>query len=49
MSGDRVRLLLGRAPGLAPVELAICLFLVWTGPGMWARGRRFAPLGPGAG
>jgi putative oxidoreductase len=34
---------------LAPVELAVCLFLVWTGPGMWAPGRRFAPLGPGAG
>ena len=34
---------------LAPAQLAICLFLIWTGPGMWALDRRFAALGPGAG
>jgi putative oxidoreductase len=33
---------------LAPAELAICLFLVWTGPGRWALDRRSAALGRGA-
>jgi putative oxidoreductase len=34
---------------LAPAELAICLFLVWRGPGMWSLDRRFAAVGPVAG
>ena len=34
---------------LAPAELVICLFLAWTGPGMWSLDRRFSALGPGAG
>jgi putative oxidoreductase len=34
---------------LAPAELVICLFLVWTGPGMWSLDRWFAGLGRGAG
>jgi putative oxidoreductase len=34
---------------LAPAQLAICLFLVWRGPGMWSHERRFAALGTGAG
>jgi putative oxidoreductase len=34
---------------LAPAQLAVCLFLFWTGPGIWALDRRFAALGSGAG
>src|SRR5689334_6708010 len=34
---------------LAPAQLAVCLFLVFTGPGMWALDRRFAALKTGAG
>jgi putative oxidoreductase len=32
---------------LAPAELALCLFLVWTGPGAFALDRRF--MGPSRG
>lgn len=34
---------------LAPAQLALCLLLMSTGPGMWALDSRFAALGPSAG
>jgi putative oxidoreductase len=34
---------------LAPAQLAICLFLMWTGPGIWALDRQCAGLAPRAG
>jgi putative oxidoreductase len=34
---------------LAPAQLAICLFLLWTGPGSPALDRRFAAPGAGPG